>query len=635
MSFQQGLSGLNSSAKQLDTIGNNVANASTVGFKQSQAQFADTYAASLAGAGAAQIGTGAKLAAVAQQFTQGNVTNTNNPLDTAISGQGFFRMVDKNGAVSYSRNGQFQVDKNGFIVNNQGHQVSGYTATGGVIGAAIGALQISTIPVSPKQTSGVGVTANLDSRAVFPSSLIQANLAGNVAAGLTITNVATPGKYAAAISFGGPAVNFTVDGFAMALTASPGNMANAGSAVTALQTQLDAAAAATYAVSAAGNTITIAKIATGAGSAAPVIAGADANAVAAGFTAGTSTAGLNVNNTMTATIDGVLSGTITIPSATYATPAALANAVQTAVNADATLLAAGKSVAVAASATGTLTMTANSAGPSSGVVVAGAASSTLFGGAPVTTVGSGVFNPTLSTTYNNSTSLTVYDVKGTPHIASLYFQKVSPSIWNTYLTVDGAQIPATGNVMATLNFNTAGQLVTAVPTAPATAGANVKTVISDGAYTPLGANPMPIPFDFAAMTQFGGNFGVSALTQDGYSFGQLNGFSTSPDGTILGRYSNGQTQSLGQMALANFTNPQGLQPMGNNEWVETSASGNSLVGKPGTSSLGVLQSSAVEDSNVDLTAELVSMITAQRVYQANAQTIKAQDQVLQTLVNLR
>ena len=103
----------------------------------------------------------------------------------------------------------------------------------------------------------------------------------------------------------------------------------------------------------------------------------------------------------------------------------------------------------------------------------------------------------------------------------------------------------------------------------------------------------------------------------------------------MGRYSNGQTRALGRILLVNFTNPQGLQPMGNNEWVETSSSGNPLLGVPGSSSLGLLQSSAVEDSNVDLTAELVNMIIAQRVYQANAQTIKAQDQVLQTLVNLR
>jgi flagellar hook protein FlgE len=115
----------------------------------------------------------------------------------------------------------------------------------------------------------------------------------------------------------------------------------------------------------------------------------------------------------------------------------------------------------------------------------------------------------------------------------------------------------------------------------------------------------------------------------------LSGYNISADGIVLGRYSNGQTKTLGQIALADFTDPQGLQPLGNNVWAETSESGPALVGTPDSGSLGVLQSGAVEESNVDLTAELVNMITAQRVYQANAQTIKTQDAVLQTLVNLR
>ena len=146
---------------------------------------------------------------------------------------------------------------------------------------------------------------------------------------------------------------------------------------------------------------------------------------------------------------------------------------------------------------------------------------------------------------------------------------------------------------------------------------------------------MPLAFDFSQTTQYGGAFGVNSLAQDGYTSGELSGFSTSTDGTIVGRYTNGQTQALGQIGLVNFTNPQGLQPVGNNEWVETPESGMIPLNRPGSSGLGLLQSSAVEDSNVDLTAELVNMITAQRVYQANAQTIKTQDQVLQTLVNLR
>jgi flagellar hook protein FlgE len=149
------------------------------------------------------------------------------------------------------------------------------------------------------------------------------------------------------------------------------------------------------------------------------------------------------------------------------------------------------------------------------------------------------------------------------------------------------------------------------------------------------ANPMTLNFDFSDSTQYGSPFGVSTLIQDGYTTGMPSGFNISPDGTILGRYTNGQSQKLGQVTIANFSNPQGLQPLGNNRWAASSSAGTPLAGTPGTASLGVLQSGAVEDANVDLTGELVNMIVAQRVYQANAQSIKTQDAVLQTITNLR
>lgn len=421
MGFQQGLSGLNASAKNLDVIGNNVANASTVGFKQSFAQFSDMYAASLSGTGALQIGIGTKVSNVVQQFTQGNVTNTTNPMDTAISGPGFFRMVDASGAITYSRNGQFQLDKNGFLVNNQGNRVTGYMpVNGAIVQAQLQPLQLSTADLTPVMSSNVTVGLNLDSRAPLP-------------------------------------VN-------------------------------------------------------------PVFAPAD------------------------------------------------------------------------------------------------------------------------PTSYNNSTSLTVYDSLGGSHVATLYFQRQPDAVvptapsnnWNAYLTVDGVAVTGVAPVageLAQLQFDALGKLV-----APA-AG-----LASSAALFPTSVTVDPaqaLNFNFAQSTQYGGNFGVNSLSQNGYTSGRLSGFTTSTDGVILGRYTNGQSRPLGQIVLANFTSPQGLQPLGNNAWAETSASGQPLPGIPGSSSLGVLQSSAVEDSNVDLTAELVNMITAQRVYQANAQTIKAQDSILQTIVNLR
>ena len=480
MSFQQGLSGLNASTKQLDTIGNNVANASTVGFKQSQAQFADLFAASLTGSGAGvQVGTGVKVAAVAQQFTQGNITNTTNSMDTAISGQGFFRMVDPNGAILYSRNGQFQVDKNGFMVNSQGHKVSGYmpNAAGVISAASPVPLQISAADLTPKTSANVVVGANLDARATVPLTAVFNPLDPTSYNNSTSTTV-----------FDSLGVNHV------------GSLYFQRQPITTLGNGSFAAA---------GNTMTLG-----------------------------STAGLAVGNTIT--LSGV---TYTITTVTNAT---------------------------------TVQVTPAAAGP--------------IAAAPATT---------------NA---------GSPN-------------WNVFLTVDGALVPPAGTPLTTLTFDTLGKL-----TAPA--GPPIGQ-ISSAAFTPTGAAAQTLAFNFGQTSQFGAAFGVNSLTQDGYTSGELSGFSTGPDGVLIGRYTNGQTQALGQFGLVNFTNPQGLQPVGNNEWVETYQAGKVPLNRPGSSGLGLLQSSAVEDSNVDLTSELVNMITAQRVYQANAQTIKTQDAVLQTLVNLR
>ncbi len=492
MSFQQGLSGLNASSKHLDTIGNNVANASTVGFKQSQAQFADMFAVSLSGTGTAQIGTGTKVAAVAQQFTQGNITNTNNPLDTAISGQGFFRVTDVAGAVSYSRNGQFQVDKNGFLVNNQGHKVSGYlpNATGVIFPAAPVPLQINSADLTPKQTLNAVVGANLDSRAAVPLTAVFSSIdptSYNSSTSLTVYDSLGASHVGSLYFQRQPIVPPTLVGVP---------------------------------------TTTSAVLST--------------------------VAGLAVGNTIT-----------------FAAPAPAQTATISAINA----------------ATNTVTYGALALAPTAGAITTNAPSAS----------------------------------------------------WKTFLTVDGVAVAGAATPeLATLTFDALGKLASTTPVS-VPVGKVTSSPLFPGSTTV--STTQALTFDFgsptSATSQYGGNFGVNALTQDGYTSGRLNSISTSVDGTILGRYSNGQSRAMGQVLLANFTSPQGLQPIGNNEWVETATSGGPLVGVPGSGSLGMLQSSATEDSNVDLTAELVNMITAQRVYQANAQTIKAQDQILQTIVSLR
>jgi flagellar hook protein FlgE len=176
-----------------------------------------------------------------------------------------------------------------------------------------------------------------------------------------------------------------------------------------------------------------------------------------------------------------------------------------------------------------------------------------------------------------------------------------------------------------LTFDATGAL-----TSPANGIIAQSHAITTGATSPLAFN-----LDLSGSTQYGSLFGVNSITQDGYASGRLSGLSVGSDGTVLGRYSNGQTRNLAQIVLGNFTNPNGLLSLGNNQWAETADSGQPVIGVPGSSSLGVIQSSALEESNVDLTEELVKMITFQRAYQANAQTIRTQDQIQQTLVNLR
>lgn len=565
MSFQQGLSGLNASAKQLDTIGNNVANASTVGYKQSQAQFADMYAASLSGSGGAQIGTGVRLAAVVQQFTQGNVTNTNNPMDTAISGQGFFRMVDPNGAVFYSRNGQFQVDKNGFIVNSQGHKVSGYlpNAAGVIIPAQPVPLQINAADLTPQATTTLSVGANLDSR----------SLGTGVGGAVPVTSVFNPID---PTSYNNSTSMTIYDSLGVSHVASlyfqrqPITPTTTSAAVAPGDSQVTLASTAGLAI---GNTITI---------------------------PGAGPAGVSLTATISGIAGNAVSFTPMVSTAVAAGAQVTSNAAspnwKTFFTVDGALVPASASTAVGGTAT-TVTLatlpTGLAVGDSISITGAGAGAPPGAHVATVTAIAGGVVT----------------------------FSPAAPVV-----PAAGAVVTATVP-LATLSFDALGKL-----TAPA--GPPLGMVVS-GSFAPTGAAPQTLTFNFGQTSQYGGNFGVNSMTQDGYASGRLNGFTTSADGTIQGRYSNGQSRALGQVLLANFTNPQGLQPVGNNEWAETAASGGALIGTPGSSSLGVLQSSAVEDSNVDLTAELVNMITAQRVYQANAQTIKAQDQVLQTLVNLR
>ena len=229
--------------------------------------------------------------------------------------------------------------------------------------------------------------------------------------------------------------------------------------------------------------------------------------------------------------------------------------------------------------------------------------------------------PTPLSTYG--TSLTAFDPQGLEIPVGLYFTKTANNTWQVYTSVNGSN-PAVSTPF-TVNFNIDGSLNTATSTIPPLTLASPNNP----------AQTFTATLDMGKMMQVNSRFAVSDLTQDGYTSGQLTGLRIEDSGIITASYSNGQTQAAGQLALVNFRNVQGLAPTGAGYWVETAASGQPVRGAPGEGTFGQLRSGSLEESNVDLTAELVNMMTTQRAYQANAQTIKTQDQVMSTLVNLR
>lgn len=424
MSFQTGLSGLNVSSKSLDVIGNNIANSSTVGFKSSRNEFSELVAGSLGTGGGNAAGIGAATAAIAQQFSQGNINITGNSLDVGINGGGFFQVTKTDGTIAYTRDGEFKLDKDGNLITNTGSFLMGY----------------------PTDLTGTATS-------ITPQKLVLP------------TGAPIPAQASTAIT-----AEFNLDARALDATAS----------------------------------------------------------VAAGVTPA--------------------------PRATY------------------------------------------------------------------------------------GTSISVYDAQGVASSANLYFQKTDTvaNSWDVYTDLTSA------TPVGTITFDSTGKV-----TGPVTGSGGFGLTIPGSTIPSNNPNettivggvrmiPGAIDVDLSGVTQFGAAFSVTALSQDGYAAGEFTSLSIDGKGVISTSYSNGQTLKTGGMiTLGDFRNLQGLAPVGGGEYLETFKSGSVVLGRPGVGKFGETRAGAIEESNVDITAELVNMMTAQRNYQANAQTIKTQDQVMSTLVNLR
>ena len=409
MAFTTALSGVNAAQSDLDVISNNIANSSTTGFKTARAEFGDVYAQSLLGTTTPTPGQGVKVTGITQQFSQGDLEFTDNALDVAINGDGFFQVKTTQDVVEYTRAGAFKIDKDGFVSTTSGARVQGFKVSAGSVTGEIGDIQTQTALLAPKATTKTTLTGNLDATKGVPTT--------------------------------------------------------------------------------------------------------------------------------------------------------------------------------------------------------------------------GTFSATDPTSYTAVTSLAVFDSKGGSHTLDIYFVKTSTANqWDVLTYIDGTSTSADATTVEIdqLPFTTAGAY---------DATGNKGTVTITAAVT--GAAGLSIALDITGMTQYGANFAVNTVTQDGYSAGQLSSIEVSDVGLVSARYSNGISASMGQFALANFGNVNGLQPVGSTNWIETFKSGMPVLNKAGENALGLIQGFALEQSNVAITQELVDLIVAQRNFQANAQVVQAEDAITQTIINMR
>jgi len=431
MPFTTALSGLNAASNNLAVTGNNIANANTTGFKRSRSEFADVYAMSVGGVSKIQPGAGVRVANVAQQFNQGNLNFTENNLDLAISGEGFFTLARSPSEVnnlSYTRAGEFKLDKDGYMVNNQGNALLVYRPNGTQVadGFSVGVTQ----PVQINTLTGL------------PSSTDMVNMAVNL------------------------------------------------------------------------------------------------------------------------------------------------NAIDT---------------------------------------------------VPV----SAPFDENDANTYNSQSSVTVYDSLGAPHIMTTYFVKgastATSTDWNVFHFMSEPAIPTAKNPVTvsggnpdgsgTLTFDSDGKLIT-----PANGVFTLDPYIIT---PPTGASPITLnTMDYFGSTQVQEKFSVNELTQNGLPAGRLTGIDIDDEGIIFARFSNGASQTVGKVALTRFANSQGLAKLGDTSWGQSADSGEPIRGEAGANNFGNIQSGALEGSNVDLAAQLVNLIVAQQHYQANAQTITTENQIMQTILNI-
>lgn len=568
-----GVSGLNANGTALSVIGNNIANMSTVGFKGSKATFADLISSSISGgSGAVQTGIGVALTSVQGNFSQGSLATSSNVLDLAIDGNGFFVVEDAQGGTFYSRAGLFRLDRNNNVVDPSGFKLQGFLAdTTGTITGTIGDIALPSTTASPRATTIALVAANLN------SATTQTGVRGNVVASAASVTTTAAGANSFTIDLNGDGVQ----------TVTVANGLTGAALATAIQNAVralvpnDPFKAAAY----------------------------------SGFTA-------SVNPSNIFTFTSGITGTTNNSTTGTGTVVVAANGADT--------LATDLNMTAGTSTTGTDFL---------------------------------LSDPSASS--NFSTSMTVFDSLGNSHLLTTYFTRVGQNTWNYNVVANAADVVTanydSSNIDAslgivkvgsgTLTFGTNGTLDRESPVTRYDTGTAAGTA---------GATPGELQIDFNGATQdqlivmnygtsvttdggsgldgttqFGSTSALVQQTQDGFAAGSLQAFSVDSNGTISGRFSNGQLRALAQVVLARFPDPIGLTRTGKNTFAQSGNSGQPVTGTPDSAGLGRVLSNSLELSNVDLGESFIDMIAAQRGFQANSRVITTSDEILQELVNLK
>jgi flagellar hook protein FlgE len=575
-----GVSGLQAHQTRMNTIGNNISNVNTIGFKSGRVSFQDQLSQTLhaasaptsggvGGANPAQIGLGVSVGAVDTILTQGNLQSTGKNTDLAVQGNGYFMVSGGNG-VQYTRDGSFDIDSSGALVNpGTGMRLLGYQADAfGVIDTSAPITPTSglTIPVGTladaRQTSRIGVIGNLNAASALYSTRV--DFSGNLDSRVTATGPVTTTE-TVYDSLGNAHTVLTT--LTNPISPPPAGAGVPAGATQAWDVQVQVDGSAVY-DSAAGKSRLYA------------VGGAWVFADAAGASLGGSIA---LNGGTAENQGGQVPGTNGAPnfSMDLNFPAGLTNS---------------------------------------------AAASSF----------DGVANGQAGSAPTWGSSITVYDSLGVGHLITFRYTHVQPGVgapagataqWDWVATENGQEVASSSSATPAGNtplyFGTNGRVI----------GGGTQTL----RITPIdgSVSPFDVTVDNSNMTQLASDSNAMASSQDGYPVGTLQSFSIGADGVITGVFSSGQTRSLGQVALASFANPGGLDKVGGNLLRETVNSGAAQVGGPNQNGLGKLSTGYLEMSNVDLSNEFTNLIVTQRGFQANTRIITVVDELLQDVINLK